>query len=91
MEDIHTCENCRYYLAHYINRHGTYFKVASGHCTNRSLDLKESRKRIKKSLPCEFWQTIEIQKEERRESIKEVLRSMAQRLDEFIQILKDDE
>ncbi len=89
--ELHTCKNCRYYVKHFANYNGTYYSIAYGHCINPGLNLKESDKRIKKMLPCEFWQTIEIQKAEQKENIKESLRDMARRLDEIVQILKDDE
>ena len=42
-----------------------------------------------KPVFCEHWEDIAIQKEERKQTIKKVLRDMSDRLNEITIILKD--
>lgn len=87
-----TCENCRYFSHHYAKDNTSYHTVCCGHCLNRELDKKENKnKKRPYNVACEFWETIAIKKEERKEAIKDTLQRMAQRIDEIAMILKDDE
>jgi len=83
--DKKSCENCRYFSQHYSIQGTGYRTVGCGHCLNSEI--------IKKKKPyelCEFWENIAIKKEERKESIKETLRYMSERLNEITIILKQD-
>lgn len=54
------------------------------------MPLRESDKIVKKKLICEYWEPVEIQIEERRESIGDTIRHMASVLEQIAVILEDD-
>lgn len=83
------CNNCRYFLQHYIKDNTVYRVIFCGHCINRNLNPQNKKKRPF-NVACEFWETIEIKKAERENAIKDILRSMAQRIEEITDILKDE-
>ena len=70
------CFECAYCVKHYYNVRGT-FQLAK-------------KKRIANKAKCEYWQPEKVQIEKRRESIKEYLRTTAEKLNEIAQILKED-
>lgn len=86
-----TCENCRYFSHHYAKDNTSYYTVFCGHCLNRELNKKGENEKRPYIAGCEFWEPIEIRKEERKESIKSTLKDMKKKLDEIAMILKDDE
>ncbi len=80
------CKNCRYFLQHYVKHKRYILKVECGHCLKRyRLKCGECRKN------CESWEPIAIQKEERRKSIKALLRDMEKSLEDIKLILQSDE
>jgi len=82
-----TCENCRYFLHHYIKQCTRYTQIFCGHCINQNNKDRHKKKPIE---ICGFWETVEIQKEARKKSIKETLTFMSEQLNEITMILKDD-
>ena len=82
------CGNCRYYLEHYIKQNTNYRKILCGHCTNRNYFDGRKKRPLE---TCEYWETVEIKKEERKKRIKETLEFMAESLNQIVLILKDDE
>lgn len=88
------CENCRYYLAHYIMADTRFFKIACGHCVNEARIDDRSKKRAKNIYKledgCTYWEPIELKRAERREAIKEVLGHMQKSLAEIASVLKED-
>ena len=85
MEDKN-CRNCRYFLQHYVKHKRYILKVECGSCKKRHrLKCGELRKN------CDKWEPIEIQKEERRKSIKETLQNMEKSLEDIKLILQSDE
>ena len=84
-----TCENCRYFSQHYAKDNTSYHSICCGHCLNRELAQKDKKKR-QYIRACEFWEPVEIRKEERKECIKNTLRFMAQRIEEIAMILKEE-
>ncbi len=85
-----SCENCKYYVQHYIKHKRFLLKVNCGHCTNDKLKNKFARENAKLRKNCEYWEKGD-QKEERRKIIKEVLRDIDQSLEEIKIILQSDE
>ena len=79
-----TCKNCRYYSQHYVKSRSSIHRVDCGHCLNRN------NSRLKPRGVCEYWESIEIKKEERKKAIKETLDFIAKKLDEIAMILKND-
>ena len=79
-----TCQNCKFYLQHYIKRATMYYALHSGHCVNRrnrTMAICES---------CGLWEDAAVKNEKRKQTIYECLKSMAKRVDEIAMILKDD-
>ena len=85
-----SCENCGYFVQHYL-KYVTEYKAANcGHCINRN--GKNKGKRRRPYSICEYWEeAIPITKEEREQSIKKAVESMRQRLDELGLMLKENE
>ncbi len=86
------CKNCRFFLQHYVKgkTRSTYFSaIECGHCICGDVSNKE-RKSVPNVKGCIFWQPMEIQKEERMESILSVLRDMAVHIEQIAFILKED-
>ena len=83
-----SCANCSFYSQHFSKWETCYRPVNCGHCLNLNVDKKS-----KKTVPfyvCEYWEDIEIKKEARKQTIKETLRAMSERLNEIALILEDD-
>lgn len=93
MKEERKCENCRYFLRHYVQDEMRYIRTDDGHCVNQSLSWREKRKRFGKRYrtACEFWETVEIREEKRKEKIDSVLRVMSERIEEIAMILKQEE
>lgn len=86
------CDNCRYFLKHYVNYNGDYKVLPTcGHCVNNNFTKSQRDKIVARERKCEFWEPHEIQTEQHRKSIKEVLRSMADRIEQIADILQKDE
>ena len=87
-----TCENCKYFLQHYVRSYAIYHKVCCGHCTHHDLPRKERSARDCSKIyrACSLWESNEPLKAERREYITDVLYNMAQRVEDIAVILKDD-
>ena len=86
----HNCQNCAYYLPHYIlSPYGRFEKTADGHCINRNYTLAQSAKIIRRNLPCGFWEERKAVVEERTEHIVARLRGMADSIEDIASVLKD--
>lgn len=84
------CLTCKYFLQHYVVDNSTFIKTNCGHCTNRQLNDSRVRNKYVLHENCEFWESNEEKKAERRENIKEVLANMEEHLSEIVSILKGD-
>ena len=84
-----SCRNCKSYLEHYIKRNCSYVAIG-GHCINRELNAKQSKYRYRLHDNCEYWESDDSKKAERREDIKTVLNEMNERLRQIKLILEDD-
>ena len=81
-----TCRNCRYFSQHYVKHKIYILKVECGNCLKKyRLKCGELRKN------CNDWEPIEIQKVERRKTIKVVLQDMEKSLEDIRIILQSDE
>lgn len=78
-----TCENCRYYLKHYVKSRTGFYPTVNGHCIH-------DKNKSMIPVPCRFWEDIVIQKEERLSTIKAAVISMATDLKQISLVLKDD-
>ncbi len=92
MENTQTCQNCRYFAAHYVKLARGYFSCTGncGHCTNENLPFQRPQIIAKRHLECEYWEPLQIQIDERRKNIIDFLYKMAERIEEIACILKDD-
>ena len=90
MEEQRNCKNCRYYTFHYVKVHNYLMQLSEGHCTNdRVFPYRKDKSKVVES--CEFWEPMELQKEERKKMIKEVLENMEKSLRDIKAILQSDE
>ena len=89
-KEYEQCESCRYFLQHYIKKNTSFQRTRCGHCVNRQLNGSRVRKKYELHKNCEYWESNERQKEERREHIKEVLKDIEKHLNEIAIILKND-
>jgi len=82
-KEIKSCENCRYFVSYYTKCKTRYYKTFNGYCHENT--------RKKKPVLCDKWESADILKEERQQSVKKALINMSERLDEIALILKDEE
>ena len=85
----YVCRNCRYYLEHYIKSEQSLFTI-DGHCINSEIRKKYPPAKFSLRETCECWEPMQIQIEERKQSICYVLKRMQENLEEIALILKDD-
>ena len=83
------CENCKYFCQHYTKIHAFNNSVFCGHCLKNYTNTTFKKCRTN-NMAYEFWESIDIRKEERKESIKRILKNMAEQINEIAMILKED-
>lgn len=83
------CKNCSHFLQHYASVTHFYYPVMCGHCLKRVLTPKE-RRSFPFSTACEDWEPIEIRKEARKKSVKEVLENISHRLDDIASMFENE-
>jgi hypothetical protein len=81
------CENCQYYLRHYIKRDVHYRVTCCGHCTNK----KSGKRNSKPYLACELYAETNraAEKEAQRKSVTEYLSFISELLSNLTEALKD--
>lgn len=82
-----SCKNCCYYLEHYVKLDTSYLNIHSGHCRNI---YNKDRHKKRELILCEYWEHISVKKEIRKNSIKETIEFMCNRLNEIAMLLEDD-
>ena len=89
--DNQTCDNCKFFLVHYIKcGNGTFITTSSGHCVNRNRAFKQSDRIVRIYRTCELWEPVEIKIQERKCSIIKRIEYMESHLSQIKQILKED-
>ena len=83
------CWDCRYHMKHFAKSDAQIIQIY-GHCINEELNKGKKYNKYRLHSNCGHWEPIEIQKEERRMKIKEVLRRMQKDLERIAFILNDD-
>ncbi len=78
------CDNCKYYLRHYVKSDRYIHDVNCGHCT---FNRKFLNKRLLPDSICEIWQKDDKQII-RKKNLKEYIENISNKLDEFSEILK---
>lgn len=86
------CQNCKYFFAYYIKSMRGYFHKmpTEGHCICMELSPALKKKNIAKCLACEYWQSIELQIEERKNIVCKYIEKIAEYLSDVSVILSDD-
>ena len=87
MDKIKNCQNCKYFLQHYIKGKKHFTTVMHGHCSREKLKSKY-RIRYLDETACDFWQPAELREQERQKSINSELHSIAKQLEEIVLLLK---
>ena len=90
MSEEKHCTNCKYYKIHYIISGIKLVKTSGAHCICNKMPLRISSKHIKVNNACEMWESIELRKIERKQSICKMLKETKNSLDELAKILKEE-
>ena len=90
MKQEKKCENCKFYIQHYIKKAHSFQKLFRGHCSNWDTPLKIRKHDVYFDSCCDKWEQREDLKTDNRESIKTVIRDIRKSLAEIAFILKDD-
>ena len=86
--DEKKCQNCRYFSQHYAFTACQFRAINCGHCICTDLKLKESEKRNKLNLDCEFWEPKQIKKEEVKQSIKDYMSNVFNQINTIVQYIE---
>ncbi|MDE7380146.1 MAG: hypothetical protein K2N14_03740 [Clostridia bacterium] len=81
------CRNCKYFIKYYYNKNGLFLPVSVGHCVGNKI---HNRTYLRDFNSCEFWESDIPKTEQRNKSIEDALYKMADNLDQFIQIIKEN-
>lgn len=82
-----TCENCRFYKQHYVKTSAGYLCTLYGHCSNDNVKFRNKTERRKN---CEYWQTIEIQINNRKKELTDNIKILVKHLDAVCEVLLHD-
>ncbi|MDE7265427.1 MAG: hypothetical protein K2N52_04065 [Clostridia bacterium] len=90
MENLHNCENCKFYNKFYYIFAEKLVYTNSGSCKNQLINTNTARKTVKGKLPCEYWEEIDSPAAVQPERLEKAIIKMKQRLDEIYLLLKHD-
>ncbi len=94
MEEYHqiekNCKNCKFFKRHYVKSNTLFRATIEGHCINGEIPRIVRKNNMPCNNVCEKWESDKEVKEERKETIKEVLKNMRTTLIHIENILKDD-
>lgn len=82
-EEKRVCENCAWYLRHYIKQAKQFKAIYVGHCGHSDI-------RKKAMTLCNRWEPMKIAKEKKVQSIRRYLISVSNQLKKLVEVLKDD-
>lgn len=85
------CTNCKHFIQHYIIFKDKLKETFCGHCVKDINNLNRIHKRIINKQPCEFWESGENIKEERKRLISNEISRMCKLLESISLILNVDE
>lgn len=88
MTDNKSCENCRYFMQHYVWSANAISKANCGHCK-----LNTNPKKPVKNIcihKCEKWEPRSIRKQEQKENIKKILLDMSERIKQLVIYFEED-
>lgn len=90
MEQEKKCKNCKFFKKHFVKSNTQFKAIFEGHCINDKISWKVRKNNMPCDNVCEKWESDKEVKEEREETIKEVLKNMRTTLIHIENILKDD-
>lgn len=84
-----SCKNCNFYRPHYAkDDDGRLYELPTGHCTNKKVGKMQFHRGMKAGTACLKW---EASKEvELKESIDDVIKNMATRIEQIAKHLNID-
>ena len=85
MENEKFCKDCVHYIRNYMKK-DTFYKPNGGYCT-----FRKGKFIIPIDKGCEKWEMREENRVEQEKSLKAVLLDMSDRLNQLIQIFKNEE
>lgn len=83
MENEKSCDNCFWFVRHYIKMNKSFKPLSEGHC-------KHDKIRRKVPVLCKYYESAEIKIEQKQKSISKFLISLCERLDQLIEIFEND-
>lgn len=83
------CENCDYFIIHYINSNGKFQSIHFGHCIYEA-QKKFYLKYISSMQVCDLWKSNSEKQKQVKKSITVAINNMATILDQYLQVLKTE-
>jgi len=78
LEEYHqiekNCKNCKFFKRHFVKSNTLFKATVEGHCINGEIPRIVRKNNVPCNNVCEKWESDKEVKEERKETIKEVLR-----------------
>ncbi len=90
MEQERICKNCKFFKMHYVYVGTSFQRLGRGHCMNDEISWKVRKHNMSSDYCCDRWESNEDKKEDRKERIETVLKSMRTTLIHIENILKED-
>lgn len=90
MEENKSCYNCRYFYQHYVVYKYKILSLNCGHCSKRTIKVKEKSKFPFKE-GCGFWEDNKFILEKQKEILTSKLSVMARDIHNIAIILKEKE
>ena len=84
MDNQLTCNNCKFFLCHYVKTDRGFIQTVYGHCANKQLRFRHNRD----CKACKFWQE-KINQEQQNYNIKKSLNKIANDLKIIAQYFKE--
>lgn len=69
MEQEKRCENCKYFLVHYIKGKISFNKLFEGHCTNGEIPWKIRKNDVQDKHCCEKWESNGLLKQKEKKAL----------------------
>lgn len=87
MENNNSCRNCHFFRPHYAeNDDGEMYMLESGHCENPRISIMQFKRGYKTKTACRYWQAAKDEKP--KQSINDIIKSMATRIEQIATHLK---
>lgn len=91
MNEQKKCTNCRYLQRYYVvNASLRYSWTCKGRCLKKAATEAKVKKYLCEGYACEQWEPYEKQIDQCHEKIENIIKEMAQKLDDIRSILIED-